>query len=111
MADLSVRSLEGSKFGAVISGVDPDNISAADKAQIWDTYRKCHGLICFTFDQLLKSHEELHQLTAIFGKNEFAPGRINGIGKKAVAGESGISIEEQVAAIRAAVTIPICLYR
>ena len=110
MSDLSVRSLEGSNFGAMISGVDPNDITADDKAQIRDTYRKCHGLICFSFDQLLKSNEELHQLTAIFGKNEFAPGRINGFGKKAVEGENEISIQEQVAAIRARGDDPFMAY-
>ncbi|MEM8975298.1 MAG: TauD/TfdA family dioxygenase [Pseudomonadota bacterium] len=97
---LKVSPLEGARFGAEITGLDPSRISEADKSQIWETYKDRHGLICFTFDRLLES-DELHALTSVFGENEYAPGIINGLGKKTPEGEEHISVEEQVANLRA----------
>jgi len=97
---LSVQQLEGAQFGAEIIGLDPLNISAADNALIWQTYAERNGLLCFSFDRLLES-EELHELTVIFGEKEFAPGVINGIGKKTPAGEEHLSVDEQVSRLRA----------
>ncbi|MCB1739149.1 MAG: TauD/TfdA family dioxygenase [Gammaproteobacteria bacterium] len=106
---IRVGDLPGARFGAVITGLDPSRISAADEALIWDTYRQRHGLICFDFDQMLQP-EELHALTAVFGENEFAPGKINGIGKRANGTEQDLSIEEQVEALRAGGDDPYMAY-
>jgi hypothetical protein len=86
-ARLVVRPLEGGRFGAQIAGVEPRHITDAQKALIWDTYRRRHGLICFAFDNLLEA-DELHALTAVFGENELAPRRINGLGKHTPEGEA-----------------------
>jgi taurine dioxygenase len=96
---LTVRPLPGAQFGAEIVGLSPSSISAADHAVIWDTYKAAHGLICFSFDHLLEA-SELHALTAVFGENEFAPGHINGVGKKAAAGEEDLTVDAQVEALR-----------
>jgi len=100
VSTLSVRPLAGAQFGAEISGLDPLNISEADTRIIWDTYKERHGLLCFNFGRLLTA-EELHALTSVFGENEFAPGLINGIGKKTPAGEEHLSVEQQVKTLRA----------
>jgi taurine dioxygenase len=97
---LSVTPLADAQFGAHINGLDPSHITAAQKALIWQTYRERHGLLCFSFDALLKA-DELHALTAVFGDNELAPGRINGLGKHTPEGEEHITVDEQIAAIRA----------
>ena len=101
MSALEIAPLEGARFGARISGLDPLNTSPDDLDQIWSAYRNRHGLLCFDFDRLLDL-EELHALTAIFGDSEFAPGMINGIGKRAAEGEENLSVEEQIERIRAA---------
>ncbi len=97
---ITVRPLEGARFGAEIVGLNPAAISERDKALIWQTYKDRHGLICFTFDRLLEA-EELHALTAVFGENEFAPGIINGLGKAVPEGEEHVALEDQVAELRA----------
>ncbi len=97
---LTVRPLEDARFGATIAGVDPGRITPAQKQAILEASYRRSGLLCFEFDRLLTA-DELHELTAVFGKNEFAPGRINGIGKKATASERHLTVEQQVAALRA----------
>jgi taurine dioxygenase len=97
---LTVRHLEGAQFGASIFGVKPSDLSDAQEALILKTYRERHGLICFEFDWMLEE-DELHALTAIFGEKEFAPGLINGIGKRALPGEEDLTVAEQVAMIQA----------
>ncbi|MDH3743185.1 MAG: TauD/TfdA family dioxygenase [Hyphomicrobiales bacterium] len=106
---LEVTPLHGAHFGAEIIGLDPGDISASDKETIWQAYRQRHGLICFTFDRLLEA-DELHALTAVFGDNEFAPGIINGIGKATPEGEENVTVEEQVAALRAGGRDPYMAY-
>ena len=97
---LTVRPLDGAPFGAEMLGLEPDSITDDATALLWKTYRESHGLICFSFARLLES-EELHALTAVFGDNEFAPGLIDGYGKKAPADQKRATVEEQVAQIRA----------
>lgn len=99
MGQLLVRPIDNSPFGAEVLGLDPANISDADREVIWEAYRTHHGLLCFSVDRMLVA-QELHALTAIFGDNEFAPGRINGFGKKAEDGREALSVEAQVKAIR-----------
>ena len=106
---LTVSPLEGAQFGAEIVGLDPSSISEQDKSVIWQAYKDRHGLICFTFDRLLDA-DELHALTSVFGENEYAPGLINGLGKKTPEGEEHISIEEQVAKLRAGGRDPFLAY-
>lgn len=106
---LSVQPLKGAQFGAEIHGLDPNNITEADKAVIWDTYRDRHGLICFAFDHLIEA-DELHNLTSVFGENEFAPGIINGLGKATPQGEENLSVEDQVAKLRASGRDPYMTY-
>lgn len=108
-SQLTVSALPDAPFGAEIEGVDPRNITPADEALILETYRQRHGLVCFNFGRMLEA-DELHALTAVFGENEFAPGRINGIGKRAVGEEAELSVEEQVARIRAAGDDPFMAY-
>ena len=67
---LSVEPLKGAQFGAEIRGLDPGNITEADREVIWQTYRDRHGLICFAFDHLIEA-DELHSLTSVFGENEY----------------------------------------
>ncbi len=100
MNTLEVEPVDGARFGARITGLDPLNVTAADLEIIWDAYRTRHGLICFDFGRLLDV-EELHALTAVFGEKEFAPGMINGIGKRAAEGEEDLSVEAQIRQIRA----------
>ncbi len=99
-SQLIVSPLTGAQFGAEIKGLDPLNISERDREVIWKAYRERHGLLCFSFGRLLES-KELHALTAVFGANEFAPGRINGIGKGITPGEEHLSVEDQVARLEA----------
>jgi alpha-ketoglutarate-dependent taurine dioxygenase len=99
-AGLTIKPLEGADFGAEVIGLVPREIKDAQRKAIWELYRERHGLLCFSFGRLLES-DELHALTAVFGKNEFGPGRINGIGKKPEAGEETLTVEEQVAALKA----------
>ncbi len=99
-AGLTIRPLEGARFGAEILGLTPCEITEAQREVILGVYRERLGLLCFSFGRLLES-DELHALTAVFGENEFGPGRINGIGKKAEPGEKILSVEEQVAALKA----------
>ncbi len=96
---LTVRSIDGAPFGLEILGVDPGAVSEDEKVEIRDAHRRSRGLLCFPFGRLLES-EELHALTAVFGENEYAPGLIDGIGKKGSAEEQQLSVEEQDAALR-----------
>ena len=100
MSGLAIRPLPDARFGAEIVGLELTNVTAGRRAAIEDANRRCHGLLCFSFGRLLEA-EELHALTALFGENEYAPGIINGIGKQAEAGEEHLSVEEQVASVRA----------
>ena len=100
MGPLTITPLAGSAFGAEITGLDPARITSEDEAAIHGAHRDRHGLLCFSFDRLLEA-EELHRLTSVFGENEFAPGLITGIGKGPVEGEEALSVEEQVARLRA----------
>ena len=100
MSNLNVAPLAGAAFGAEIVGLDPAKITDHQVATIREVERTAHGLLCFSFGRLL-SAEELHTLTAVFGESEFAPGLINGLGKGAEAGEENLSLEEQVARLRA----------
>ena len=97
---LTVRPLDDAQFGVEILGLHPGNITADQNTQIWGAYRRAQGLLCFSFDRLLDAHE-MYALTAVFGENEYAPGIINGIGKGAEDGEDNLTVEQQVAAIRA----------
>ena len=97
---LTARQLPGAPFGVEITGGDPGNLTAPQREQIWDAHRAGHGLICFSFERLLEA-DELHALTAVFGDNEFAPGKIDGIGRGMRAGQERRSVEEQVAELRA----------
>ncbi len=97
---LTLEPIAGSPFGARVIGADPLDLSDAQREVLLAAYAEAHGLLCFEFDELL-SAEALHALTAVFGENEFAPGRINGIGRKAREGEPDMSVDEQVAALRA----------
>ena len=99
-AGLTIKPLEGADFGAEVVGLEPHDIKDAQREAIWGLYRERHGLLCFSFGRLLES-DELHALTAVFGENEFGPGRINGLGKGPVAGEETLTVEEQVAALKA----------
>lgn len=94
-SSLSVEPL-GGPLGARVSGLDPTNITDADLTVIWEAHRTGRGLLCFPFGRLLAA-DELHALTSVFGDKEFAPGRINGIGKQAAPGEEHMTVEEQVA--------------
>ena len=96
---LTIGPLTASGFGATVTGLEPDVITTAQKEIVLEAYRRHHGLLCFEFEDLLLA-DDLHALTAIFGEKEFAPGLINGIGKKASDGEENISVDEQVAALR-----------
>ena len=100
MTSLTITPLAGAPFGAEVVGLDPAAISEADRQALWDAYRHRHGLLCFEFGRLLEA-DELHALTAVFGENEFAPGRINGIGRKAAPGEESLTVAEQVERLEA----------
>ena len=97
---MTVAPLEGANFGATIAGLEPLSMTDAQRDAIWSAYRDRHGLINFAFDRLIDA-DELHALTSIFGENEFAPGVINGIGKKAAPGEESLTVDEQVERLRA----------
>ena len=79
---LKISQLSSNGFGATVIGLTPNAINKSHKEIVLDACRRYHGLLCFEFENLLLA-DELHALTAIFGDNEFAPGLINGIGKKA----------------------------
>ncbi len=97
---LVIRPIPGAPFGAQIQGVEPLEITRKQSAAIWQTYKERHGLLCFEFGRLLKA-DELHALTTVFGENEFAPGRIYGLGRDIPPGKENVSVAEQVAAFRA----------
>ena len=108
MSGLTIRPLPGAGFGAEIVGLDPTNVTDGQSAAIEDASRRCHGLLCFSFGRLLEP-EELHALTAVFGASEYSPGIINGLGKQAEPGEEHLSVDEQVAAVRASGEDPFML--
>jgi taurine dioxygenase len=108
-AGLTIRPLEGAQFGAEVLGLDPSNISDAQRAAVWATYKARHGLVCFSFDDLLELNE-LHDITSIFGDKEFGPGVVNGVGKKAAPGEEHLTVEEQLEAVRAQGLDPYIVY-
>ena len=97
---LTVRALPDAPLGAEILGADPHNLTEHQRELIRDAHRSGHGLICFSFERLLEA-DELHALTAVFGENEFAPGKIDGIGRGAPGGQEQRSVEQQVAELRA----------
>lgn len=97
---ITIGPLPGARFGASITGLQPSAMTEAQRQAVWNAYQDRHGLICFEFDHML-DEDELHSLTTIFGEKEFAPGLINGIGKKAAPGEENITVEEQVAGYQA----------
>ena len=97
---LAVRPLPGAPFGAEITGADPGNLTPRQRELIRETHRAGHGLLCFSFERLLRA-DELHALTAVFGENEFAPGKIDGIGRGSRAGQPRRTVPEQVAELRA----------
>ena len=90
---LTIGTLAASGFGATVTGLVPNAITTAQKEIVLEAYRSHHGLLCFEFEDLLLA-DDLHALTAIFGDNEFAPGLINGIGKKA--SESAVHLKDTV---------------
>ena len=99
MADLKVASIDGAQCGVQICGLDPNKITDRHVEQIWQAHSDGLGLLCFDFDRLLDA-EEQHALTAVFGASEYAPGRITGIGRGAVAGEEELSVAQQAKALR-----------
>ena len=108
-AGLTVKPLKGARFGVEVLGLVPREMTDVQRDAIWDLYRERHGLLCFTFGRLLE-RDELHTLTSVFGENEYGPGKINGIGKKAVPGEEHLTVEEQVAALEAKGVDPFIAY-
>ena len=96
MSSLDVQPLPEAPFGAEVRGLQPRTITDDDRAVIWDAYRERHGLLCFSFDRHLEA-DELHALTAVFGENELAPGRVVGVGRGLAAGEEERSVESQIA--------------
>lgn len=106
---LTIKPLPNARFGAEIHGLDPSSISDSDRQTILQTCGERHGLICFSFDEMI-SERELHNLTSVFGKNEYAPGLINGLGKAAARGEEHLSVDEQVEKLRAAGRDPYMTY-
>lgn len=109
--DIDVRPLDGARFGARISGVEPlalaDDHAAA--ARLRQASVDHHGTTVFEFGRLLDV-DELNALTAVFGRNEFAPGMITGYGKGKVDGEPDQTIDEQVDALRAKGIDPYLLF-
>lgn len=99
--DIDVRPVDGARFGARISGVEP--LALADEPAAADTLRRAsvdhHGTLVFEFGRMLEV-DELNALTAVFGRNEFAPGMITGYGKGSVDGEEELTVDEQVARLK-----------
>ena len=98
MAEVIVP-LEGARFGARISGVDPGSIDDAQAGRLRQASVDHHGTLVFDFGRLLDV-DELNALTAVFGTNEFAPGLITGYGKRRREGEPELTVEEEIAALR-----------
>lgn len=99
-AGLTIDALAGARFGAEMRGVLPRELTDAQRDAILQAYRDRHGLIVFEFEHMLEE-DELHALTTIFGEKEYAPGLINGIGKRAAPGEENLTIAEQEARLLA----------
>ena len=97
---LTVHPLPDAPFGSEITGAEPGNLTARQRELIRAAHREGHGLICFSFERLLEA-DELHALTAVFGENEFAPGKIDGIGRGTPAGQQQRTVKEQVVELRA----------
>lgn len=95
---LQISELTDSPFGARVSGIDPERISAV--SDLRRIHQERLGLLCLEFDQLL-STEQLSALTTLFGDAEFAPGMITGYGKGDTKDGMPDDIESQVAAQRA----------
>ena len=106
---LTVHPLPDAPFGSEITGAEPGNLTARQRELIRAAHREGHGLICFSFERLLEA-DELHALTAVFGENEFAPGKIDGIGRGTPAGQQQRTVEEQVAELRARSDDPYMAY-
>ena len=106
---VTVHPLPDAPFGSEITGVEPGNLTARQRELIRAAHREGHGLICFSFERLLEA-DELHALTAVFGGNEFAPGKIDGIGRGTPAGQQQRTVEEQVAELRAGGDDPYMAY-
>lgn len=100
MSGLTVSPFKGATFGAEVTGLDPARLGQDETRQLQQAVAEAHGLLCLSFARLL-SADELLALTAVFGEKEYAPGIINGIGKRAKAEEAHLSVEEQVARVRA----------
>ena len=96
---LTLEPIPGAPFGACVTGFDAMNITQSQTNTLHTGCREAHGLLCFEFDDLI-TVEELHALTAVFGKKEFAPGRITGYGRKAEEGGPRLSIDAQVSQLR-----------
>ena len=106
---LTLSALADAPFGLEIRGLEPENITEDDKAYIWEAHRVAHGLLCFSFERLLEAHE-LHALTSVFGKSEYAPGIINGLGKQPTPSEKHLTVEQQLAIVRARGEDPFMTY-
>lgn len=98
VAGLTITPLAGARFGAEVRGVAPRDLTPDQSVAILAAYRDQHGLLLFEFEHMLEA-DELHALTAIFGEKEYAPGLINGIGKRASPGEEHLTVAEQEAAL------------
>lgn len=110
MTGLTFGSLDDTApIGAMVRGFDPHGHSERDREAVWDAYRSAHGLLCFDFDRLLEV-DELHELTSVFGEREYAPGVINGLGKKSHGDEAALTLDEQLAALEAAGRDPFMVF-
>lgn len=108
---LEIRPLDDARFGARVSGVEP--LGLASDAVAADRLRRAstdhHGTLVFEFGRMLEV-DELNALTAVFGRNEFAPGMITGYGKGTADGEADVPVEEQVARLKAKGIDPYLLF-
>ena len=105
----TIHALENARFGARITGVDPGTIDAAQADRLRLASVEHHGTLVFDFGRLLDA-DELNALTAVFGRNEFAPGMIVGYGKGKIEGEAERSVDEQVSDLRAKGVDPYILF-
>lgn len=109
--DIEIRPLADARFGARVVGVEPLALPADDAAanELRQASIDHHGTLVFEFGRMLEV-DELNALTAVFGRNEFAPGMINGYGKRKLEGEADLTVDEQVAALRAKGIDPYLLF-
>lgn len=96
----TIEKLADARFGARITDLDPRTIDEAVASQLRQASINHHGTVVFDFGRLLDV-DELHALTAAFGKSEFAPGYITGYGKGRIKGEPERTVAEQVARLEA----------